>query len=394
MKSLSHRAALPDIRSGWGGYCCVKVISAYPSRLQQVQVIFQQAQNGKWNVIKHYMFTTGKERRDVAGLVRGGAYTSPVGRSFDPRKVKIAMRLLLGRTHGLQVFWTTVEVREAQAANGKWQPTPAEVDEGIEFIRRNLPPDTEDLAQLSWIIKHRTSPSPIFGWPDNVIQKAVARLSTLRGDADVETFFPLLTYDLKPVFREKVLPLILPFAKEHGLFIAGWPGVGKTPFAKIWAMLLGRYWVEEKNIENRLPAWRRGKKIERFRAKPQEIQELLMLDDPQTASINVEDWKAWFDLTESGSGDGRYSDSKYCCNGPRTVLSNEVDFAKEADCVTEVMTPQHFFDMVGKTFGSMSEAHVLAIFKRCITIIGGKHGVHVRLPSEDKNAPHPHVHRK
>lgn len=35
--------------------------------------------------------------------------------------------------------------------------------------------------------------------------------------------------------------MILPLLREHGLFVGGWPGVGKTQFAKMLAMLLGRY---------------------------------------------------------------------------------------------------------------------------------------------------------
>ena len=256
----------------------------------------------------------------------------------------------------------------------------------MAYIKHNLPPDNEDLEQLTWLVIQRTNASPICGWPDHVIQKAVQRLTSIRSDADVEAFFPLLVRDLKDVFGNEVIPLMLPYAKEHGLFLAGWPGLGKTPFAKIWALLLGQFWIDERGLDNRRPCWRRGKKIERFRAKAQEICELLLLDGANISQVDVEDWKAWFDLTESGSGDGRYTDAKYCTNAPRAMLTNEVDFTKEPP-LGDAVTCEDFWQMVKGTFGQMSNGHLFAIFKRCITLIGSQKRLYLRLPSEDPAAP-------
>jgi MoxR-like ATPase len=54
----------------------------------------------------------------------------------------------------------------------------------------------------------------------------------------------LLSDGFKDVFRTDILPLILKSLREHGLFVAGWPGVGKTQLVKMLAMLLGRYWID------------------------------------------------------------------------------------------------------------------------------------------------------
>lgn len=151
-------------------------------------------------------------------------------------------------------------------------------------------------------------------------------------------------------------------------------------------MLLGQYWVGARNVSNRKACWRRGKKIERFRSKPQEICEMLMLDDANLAEVDIEDWKAWFDLTEGGSGDGRYSDAKYCTNAPRAMLTNEVNFSDEP-CLLESVAPVDFWNMVRSTFGYMKDVHRFAIFKRCITLIGSRRRLLLRLPSEDPEAP-------
>jgi hypothetical protein len=59
-------------------------------------------------------------------------------------------------------------------------------------------------------------------------------------------------------------------------------------------------------------------------------------------------------------------------------------FEPKAD---EGFTPAHFWQMVSKTFGPLREVQKLALFKRCVAIIAGEHGLYLRLPSEDPEAP-------
>ena len=72
-----------------------------------------------------------------------------------------------------------------------------------------------------------------------------------------------------------------------------WPSLG---------LLLGRYWLDAKNITNRRASLRRGKKMERFNKKTQELFEFIMLDDPLRHLLEIEDMKDFFELNEAGSG--------------------------------------------------------------------------------------------
>ena len=107
-----------------------------------------------------------------------------------------------------------------------------------------------------------------------------------------------------------------------------------------------------------------------------------MLDDPELMAIDPEDLKSFGDLTEIGSGNARFYDCKFCLNGLRILLTNEINFDKEPSAI-DIISPQHFWDMMDGTFKHVRNAHKLAIFKRFTTIIGGKHGVYVRICSED-----------
>ena len=164
------------------------------------------------------------------------------------------------------------------------------------------------------------------------MNKAGKELSQVAGGAQREYFFPLLSHnDLKPVFLETILPKALPWTKTYAWFLAGMPNVGKTTFAKTEALLQGRYQIIDNKFEQAFACWRRGKKLERFNKLRQEIFEMLMLDDPKTAAVEEEDVKAFGDVGEAGSGDGRYADSTYHQFASRALLTNNVDLSHEPE---------------------------------------------------------------
>lgn len=272
-------------------------------------------------------------------------------------------------------------VNEANARPVAWCPSPEEVTAGLQFIKTNLPEETENLEQLEFVIVNRTNASPIHKWPSAVIEQAIKKINTIRGDATSEYFYPLLSFDLKRVVREGILPRLLPFAREHGLFIAGPAGVGKTPLVKILGYLLCGFWCKEKKLETARPSLRRGKKLERFRAKGQQVIEMLLLDDPILELLNWESLKDFFELTEISFGDDRYTDSKYCLNGPRALVTNVLNYDNEPG-PNEAFTVSHFWEMVKPTFGPLDDFHKRAIYKRCIALLICKHRIVLRLPSE------------
>ena len=124
----------------------------------------------------------------------------------------------------------------------------------------------------------------------------------------------------------------------------------------------------------------------RRRHMVQELCEALLLDDAALNQLDFKDLNAFFELVGIGSGDGRYKDVKYAMNGLRILLTNELNYDGEPSPLRPC-TPKDFWAMAGKIFGHLKDVHLYALFKRNPTIIGRRHALYVRPPSEDPLAP-------
>jgi hypothetical protein len=301
------------------------------------------------------------------------------------------------QTAALKLRPAHVRAQDGGAVRGQgaktWRPTSQELSDGMNFINKHYQEGCfEDPNHgLRWSLEQRLvqEDSPIYGWPKDVVRDAMQNASKPTSGADFESFYPLVFKDFKDVFKNMILPKLLPYVIENGLFIAGWPGIGKTQLAKCLAKLVGEYWIEERGLEGCVGGWRRSKKLEHFKNYRQRIFETWMLDDPELAILTFEAVKDFFELTEAGAGHGRYHDARYTINAMKILLTNELDFEKEPDPGMESegkVDPKGFWAMVKPTFGRLPDAHRLAIFKRCVSVIGGRKSLLLRLPSEKDDA--------
>ena len=184
------------------------------------------------------------------------------------------------------------------------------------------------------------------------------------------------------------MPLIGPLLTSFGVLTVGWPGVGKTPFLIVLSLALGRYHIQRLNLDGVTPAWRRAKGIDNFRRKTGQIHEGLILDDPSMDRLDAADVKSWLTAEEDQNCSTRYTDVKLARNGLRALSANDLDEEDELphDRRRTSITPTEFFALVKKFFTSYKEVDVLAILKRCVALIFGKHALYLRLPSQDHNA--------
>ena len=351
-----------------------------------VQWVIQRTPENTVNVLKHFIFDAKVKTADERALVTGLA-RAPLWRN-NPWGVKKGYQALLDSMPGYHIMYASVERKKPKEDGGSgWNPTPEEVKDAIRFINERCPTDNSQLQQLEWIISNVKNPSPIQGWPIWVVQKAADAKAKANSTMHPESFFPLCIPDVHPVFVDHILPLIVPLSTTFGVLLLGNPGVGKTPLAMILAMAIGRAQCRRRGIHKQ-PGWRRCKQFDGFRNKPGEVQEAIILDDADLASIGVEDIKSFGDSGESGVCDARYSPAKFAKNSLRLLLNNTWDESKEPTPMCNgKITHDDFMAMVGKTFGYIANPHLMAVFKRYITIIGGNNAVYVRPPGAEADVP-------
>ena len=114
-------------------------------------------------------------------------------------------------------------------------------------------------------------------------------LAKAKSGAEVEQDFPFTVFDLHQVFLNEVLPTAGPYLSDHGVFVVGRPGVGKTPFVILLAEAMGQYWIDLRNLEGVKPGWQRGKQFDDFRSSTSEIFNGYIIDDGHVPKFRMED---------------------------------------------------------------------------------------------------------
>jgi len=128
--------------------------------------------------------------------------------------------------------------------------------------------------------------------------------------------------------------------------------------------------------------------MDNFRNKPGEVQEAVFLDDPTLSCLDVSDFKNFLDVGESNTSNSRYSPAKFTRNQLRAVCDNEFNEEDEPEPDNRIqITAEEFYKVAQKAFGYAKKPHVMAILKRAICGIAGKHAFYLRLPSQYDDAP-------
>ena len=233
---------------------------------------------------------------DAMAFCDGDAYALP--HRQNTWGLKKGFQALLERIPGYQIMYAGLEEKKARQKDSGWQPSRQEIKEGFAYVKQELKPYWDDNERLEWIVgETKSDDNPIAGWPMGLVKEAAANVGKVSDGADVNRFYPLTIFDLKPVFVNFIIPLIFALGLEKGLMLLGMPGVGKTPLAIILSMAFGRYHVHRLGL-NRLPGWRRGKQFDVFRQKPGEIQEGILVDDATLSKIRIEDVMSFGDASK------------------------------------------------------------------------------------------------
>lgn len=170
----------------------------------------------------------------------------PQHRSDGPWAMKKALHSIFCRLPGYHIDYATIKEKEtiARTETSTWEVSDDELDAGVDDIHRECPEDNDESQQWVWIQKKikKNSKTPIAGWPEHKVARvAENKAKGSLAAAKVERKFPLLVFDLHPVWSLLLLPIILPLFLEYGILLLGQSGVGKTPLFYIIAFMIGRF---------------------------------------------------------------------------------------------------------------------------------------------------------
>ena len=353
--------------------------------------VIHNNEDGTYTVLKIMHFAGPLNTKEAVKLCSGEPFL-PVFRQ-GPWAVKKALLSLVGRLPGYHVSQAQNISHQSQAPiqrqrSQTWSVPNEELRKGVAFINEECPPCDAANEQYLWILENikEDSGSCIACWPEAKVTKMAQNKSKGSSGAMPKTKFPLNTYSLKPVLSDFLLPLLYPLLMNFAQLMFGWPKVGKTPTFIIMGLAMGRYHIARLGLD-KIPSWRRAKSLDNFRQRLQQVWEAIFLDDPNRTKVTIDDLKSYVTVEEDQTCSGRYNDVQLCQNGTRGLASNDIAAGDEpaADDRTQI-SPDEFFKLISKAFAGDNRADVLAVLKRSLTYINGKHAFYLRLPSEREDA--------
>ena len=251
-------------------------------------------------------------------------------------------------------------------------------DAGWDFILEYGERDRSQLKQLRWIHKHiNKDGSPIRGWSEKLVQKALDSLANDNCLAKLITRYDLTVQDLHPTFVENIFQDAIGFLLDHSLWLMGEPGVGKTPLARITAMLFSRYHGGDGNF-------RTAEDFDFFRGLHFGKSIPALYDDGDVSLEPIKKKKAFSDV---GNNEGilkeRWTAAKFVQGQLRIVIDNSYAELEVKNPDAASISHDDFVNMIKPAIGHIPSADTRAILKRSVFIVFAKDCTYYRPPSQD-----------
>ena len=194
-----------------------------------------------------------------------------------------------------------------------------DLDAGFDFLSKHGPRSGSDLQQLHWQTKElRKKDSPVFGWPQALVDKALRTLSSDGALARKEFDWPLsLTSTFFRPWVLEILEAVWDFDKSS-LVLLGESGAGKSPLGR--SVLMAQCRRNKQIFEcHHQPCIRCTPELGSCAGSP--IGDFL--DDPTSSELSIKALKSLLDvgLCESMSW-ARWGAVKWVQNQPRALAAN------------------------------------------------------------------------
>ncbi|OLQ01407.1 hypothetical protein AK812_SmicGene15849 [Symbiodinium microadriaticum] len=294
-----------------------------------------------------------------------------------------ALQWMLEQMGGLQFrhFSLTSEKKRSASAAALGNTTSEDdQDAGWDFIIKHGERDRGQLKQLRWIHKHiGKEGSPIKGWSEKLVQKALDSLANEGCLAKLTTRYDLTIHDFHPTFLDTIFKVLVPHLADHSLWLLGEPGVGKTPLARVTAMMFSRYHGGE-------GCFRSSSDFDFFRGIFFDKTIPAVYDDGDICVESVKKKKAFADVgDEEGMLRERWNAAKFVKGQARIVVDNAY-VALEVPLDASDISHEDIVKMIRPVLGYISDTDTRAILKRGCFIVFTKDSIYFRPPSQHEKS--------
>ncbi|CAE7299339.1 unnamed protein product, partial [Symbiodinium necroappetens] len=277
----------------------------------KMQLVGQQAEDGQWTFIKHYIFDAKMSAKLLQERLDGELFIIDYGKNF--RAGLKGFQYLLEHVGQWSVMWFQVSVKDTKTKIKH----KSDLDAGFSFIRTQGPRSNMQNRQTEWteIEIHREG-SPIYGWSAGLVKESLRGYANSNVFADRTSNFYVTLHDLSAWFLHDVIIPLLPTLKSKTVVFMGLAEKGKTPAAQALALAMSEYWLLVDNM-----AW-------------------AFLDSTLEETFTVERWTT----------------SKFVRHQLRVLCDNKVDESAEEDIVPgqTSISFNTFLDMISPAFPDKS----------------------------------------
>ena len=230
----------------WGDLPSCMRMAGHPNFEYKSQYIFVTQNNGNVTLVKHFFLTKTKLTQLKLQKYAIGKLHEIMWGNGNKVVERKAFQWMLEQMGGLQSRHYALsgeKKRSASSAALGGGVAEEDQDAGWDFIIQHGERDKGELKQLRWIHKNiNREGSPIKGWSEKLVQRALDSLANDGCLAKLATRYDLVVTDFHPLFLDLIFKDAVPHLLDHSLWLLGEPGVGKTPLARATAMMFSRYY--------------------------------------------------------------------------------------------------------------------------------------------------------
>lgn len=263
----------------------------------KIQLVLRDEGDGTYTIFKHIYYP----QKFKLSMMKSPVFGSVSKPNFMQQKPTLGRKILQYCLQNIgcrqfRCFDISANVPVTRKTKVLDELEDSDLDKGFDFITQHAPRSACDLQQFRWQTKQlRLASSPIFGWPQGLVQQALRLLSPESALARKEFDWPL---PLTSAFFHGWLLVILEEFWDFDLssiVMLREPAVGKSPLGRSVLMAQCRFNSSRFNVEGK-PCVRCTPEIDFLRGEPGTAIMGDFLDDPCTQSLGMKALKSLLDV--------------------------------------------------------------------------------------------------